>query len=157
MRKLKLYLDTSVVSFLDADDSPEKQSVTNFFWEDVKKDTYEIFLSLLVFAEINRCHALKKKVLINYLAQIRYTLLKETVEVVELALRYVSEGIIPERYRDDALHLAHATLARCDAVISWNFRHMVRFDTIRGVKGVNTLLGYPQIEIVTPQSFTEGV
>jgi predicted nucleic acid-binding protein len=156
MNKMKLYLDTSVVSFLEADDAPEKRTITRLFWDNVKNERYSIFLSNLLYAEIGRCSQPKKSILLANLAQINYVLLEETEEVVQLAQKYISKGIIPEKYRDDALHLAHATIAECDAVISWNFRHMVRINTIQGVKEMNLLLGYRQIEIVSPQSFSEG-
>ncbi|HPZ10241.1 MAG TPA: hypothetical protein PL110_19280 [Candidatus Eremiobacteraeota bacterium] len=45
MRKLKLYLDTSVINFLFADDAPEKQRVTQEFFEDsVSQDVVPLIL-----------------------------------------------------------------------------------------------------------------
>jgi hypothetical protein len=42
LRKTKLYLDTSVPSFLFADDSPEKREVTIKFWDVLKLEEIEI-------------------------------------------------------------------------------------------------------------------
>lgn len=54
MRKLKLYLDTSVWNFFFADDAPEKRAVTKDFFDLVKQGQYEVFISEVVFKEIRR-------------------------------------------------------------------------------------------------------
>ena len=38
-----------------------------------------------------------------------------------------------------------------DAVVSWNFRDMVNIRTRRAVHSVNLRLGFPLIEIVSPE------
>ncbi len=49
MRKLKIYLDTSVINFLFATDSPEFMAVTRDFFEFyVKKEVYDVYLSDIV-------------------------------------------------------------------------------------------------------------
>ena len=53
MRKLKLYLDTSVWSFFFADDAPEKRDVTKDFFDLVRQGQYEVFISGVVVKEIN--------------------------------------------------------------------------------------------------------
>ena len=59
---------------------------------------------------------------------------------------------MPQKYQDDALHIALATYNEADAAISWNFKHMVKLKTIRGVNGINKLLGYKELEILTPKA-----
>ena len=61
------------------------------------------------------------------------------------------EGLIPIKYRNDALHLAVAVVHDVDAVVSWNFEHLVRLATRLGVNGLNKMLGYRDIEIVSPE------
>jgi hypothetical protein len=60
-------------------------------------------------------------------------------------------SIVPERYRNDLRHVAAATAAAADALVSWNFRHLVNIRTRRSVHAVNMRLGYPLIEIVSPE------
>lgn len=55
MRKTKLYLDTSVPSFLFADDSPEKREVTIQFWDILKQGLYNIVISDVLLTEISKC------------------------------------------------------------------------------------------------------
>ena len=59
--------------------------------------------------------------------------------------------VVPARYRNDLRHVAVATTARVDALVSWNFRHLVNVKTRRAVHAVNVRLGYPLIEIVSPE------
>ncbi|MEW6070097.1 MAG: hypothetical protein AB1485_05720 [Candidatus Thermoplasmatota archaeon] len=48
MRKLKIYLDTSVLSFYFAEDEPEKMRNTKEFFKRVKKEEYDAFISAVV-------------------------------------------------------------------------------------------------------------
>lgn len=76
-------------------------------------------------------------------------------ETKDLANKYVSEGVIPEKYIADALHIAVASINNMDAIISWNFRHIVKLKTKTEVTGVNKLLGYKEIEICSPEEVIE--
>jgi hypothetical protein len=57
----------------------------------------------------------------------------------------------PETGGDDALHVALATVTRCDKIVSWNFRHIVHSDKIRYYHAVNLMQGYDLIEIFSPK------
>jgi hypothetical protein len=57
----------------------------------------------------------------------------------------------PETGGDDALHVALATVTRCDKIVSWNFRHIVHSDKIRYYHAVNLMHGYDLIEIFSPK------
>lgn len=70
-------------------------------------------------------------------------------EVVDLAESYLAAKIISEKWRDDCLHVASATVARADAIVSWNFKHIVRFDKIKAFNAVNFAQGYGMIQIVS--------
>lgn len=54
IKKLKVYLDTSVVSYLYQEDAPEKMQDTLSLWELFKEGVYEVFVSDIVFREIDR-------------------------------------------------------------------------------------------------------
>jgi predicted nucleic acid-binding protein len=72
-------------------------------------------------------------------------------EAEALADRYLEEGVIPVRMKFDAQHIAVATIAAVDVLVSWNFKHIVNLQRIRGYNTVNASLGYPPVEIRTPQ------
>ena len=69
----------------------------------------------------------------------------------ELARRYLAEGILQANMLADAQHIAMATVANVDVLVSWNFKHVVNLPRIHGYHGVNAKLGYPTIEIRSPR------
>lgn len=73
-----------------------------------------------------------------------------TEEVVNLAMEYIVEGVIGEGKLVDAEHIAIATLNSVDVLVSWNFRHIVNLQRIRGYNSVNLKYGYPLLEIRSP-------
>ena len=155
MKKIKLYLDTSVPSFLFADDSPEKREITMQFWEMLKLGLYDIVISDVLLAEISRSEIPSFQELENKLSEIVLEIVSVNEDIFLLSQKYIEEGIIPQRYQDDALHIALAAYNEADALISWNFKHMVKLKTIRGVNGINRMLGYKELEILTPQSWIQ--
>ena len=73
------------------------------------------------------------------------------VEAMELAEAYIAEGVITANMRADAQHIAMATVARVDILVSWNFKHIVNLQRIRGYNSVNLRRGYPMLEIRAPR------
>jgi hypothetical protein len=73
-----------------------------------------------------------------------------TEEADLLRRNYLLNGIVSSKYESDALHVALATSSMCDAIVSWNFKHIVNMDRIRKYNAVNILLGYNTIGIHTP-------
>ena len=74
-----------------------------------------------------------------------------TPEADELARRYLAEGILTANMFADAQHIAMATVARVDALVSWNFKHVVNLPRIHRYHEVNARFGYPTIEIRSPR------
>ena len=150
MRKLKIYLDTSVISYLKQEDAPKNMALTIQLWEQLKNDEFVVYISEIGLAEIGECAEPKRTILMEYLAEIRYEKIYLNDEILLLADKYIEQGIIPGMYRDDALHISAATVFDCNVVVSWNFKHMVKLKTIIGVNGINKLMGYGEIEIFPP-------
>ncbi|HEY4481723.1 MAG TPA: type II toxin-antitoxin system VapC family toxin [Candidatus Brocadiaceae bacterium] len=155
MKKTKLYLDTSVPSFLFADDSPEKREVTIRFWDILKLGLYDVVISDILLIEISKSEIPLNQKLEDKLSDIVLEIASVNEDVFSLAQKYIDEGIIPQKYQDDALHIALATYNEVDALVSWNFKHMVKLKTIRGVNGINRMLGFKELEILTPQSWIQ--
>lgn len=72
-------------------------------------------------------------------------------EAEELAAAYIDDGAVGLRMRADALHIALATAARVDVLVSWNFKHIVNLKRIHAYNAVNLKRGYPLLEIRTPR------
>ena len=156
MKRLKIYLDTSVISHLDQQDAPEKMVDTLKLWESIKTGSYEVYVSPVVMGELDGCTEPKLSLLLDKLQAIKYTELQKTDEVLELAKRYLDAGILRQKSFDDCQHIAYACVYNCDVLVSWNFKHLVNIKTISGVKGVNALAGYKEMPIYTPTIMISG-
>ena len=73
-----------------------------------------------------------------------------------LADKYVSEDIIPEKFRVDGIHIAMATINDLDIIVSYNFRHIVKLRTIIGTESINLREGYKRIGIFSPTEVIEN-
>ena len=74
----------------------------------------------------------------------------QNAESEVLAEEYIRQAVVSRRMLADAQHIAVATLARVDVLVSWNFRHIVNLDRIHGFNAVNLRSGYPLLEIRSP-------
>lgn len=151
MKRIKYCLDTSVLNFIFADDSPEKKQATLDFFKNVQHGGLEIYISDVVVDEIGSAPDPIKIELQKLLKEYSPVNLEMDLGARELAEKYIAEGIIPERYRNDALHIAVAVVNNMDALVSWNFKHIVKMKTKQEVNGVNKMLGYREIELITPE------
>ena len=156
MRKLKVYLDTSVISHLLQEDVPEKMADTRQLWEMFKDGKYDVYLSTVTLEEIADCPEPKKSKMYDCLEQIDYTPVKITDDVSDIAQQIIEMGILTKKSYDDCQHIAAAVIYGCDCIISWNFKHIVNIKTIRGVRAITNLKGYKPIEILNPSVLLES-
>ena len=155
MRKPKIYLDTSVISHLDAPETPEKMQNTLRLWEKIQAGKYEVVLSEVVFTELSGCSESKLENLFDFLRKIKYERVESGKETDLLASRFVELGILREKSLDDCRHIAAALLSGCDIIVSWNFKHIVNPRTIKGAKIVAVTEGYRDIMICSPTMLVE--
>ena len=146
---MKIYLETSVINFLYAEDSPEKMKITKEFFNII--DEYEVFISDIVLLEIEQASEQKKELLLSIINKYKIRALESSEQVEKLADVYVNEGIIPKKYHNDALHIAIATKYKMDAIVIWNLTHIVKFKTKFQVKNLNTKLKEKDVIICTPE------
>ena len=155
MRKIRLYLDTSIISYLFADDTPEKMNDTVRLWNELVDGKYEIYISDVVTNEVQHCPEPKRSQMLEKMRLIELNLLHETDEVKELAAEYIKGGVLKEKSYDDCLHIAFAVIHHCDAIVSWNFKHLVNFRTIDKERIVNEINRYKEISIISPTMLVE--
>lgn len=154
-RKIKLYLDTSVVSHLCQEDAPEKMKDTLKLWDAIKIGAYDVYLSQTTIDEIAECKQPKLNIMLGFLAEINYHKIDESSDILMLANKIIDTGILKKKNIDDCMHIASATVAECDIIASWNFKHLVNVKTINGVRGINILNGYKSIDIYSPSMLIE--
>lgn len=77
-----------------------------------------------------------------------------TSEAIELADAYLNHKILTYNFRNDARHIAVASVVGVDLLVSWNFKHIVHFEKIQKFNAVNIELGYKPILIYSPREVT---
>jgi len=150
VRRNRVYIDTSVLGGLFDE---EFRDPTTAFFEQTRLGRFDIVLSALVADEI----ALSPQNVQEFYSEvIEYA---ETItpsrQAIALQQAYLDAGVVSAKSSDDALHVATATIAECDMIVSWNFRHMVHYDKKRRYNAVNVLNGYGYIDILTPAEVIE--
>lgn len=154
-RKWRLYLDTSV--FGGCFDTAEGWSRhSQRIIDAALLGIVTICVSDTVIRELESAPFRVRELWNNLLPESR-ELIPITPEIESLSAAYIETGIVGRNCLDDALHVAAATVIRVDAIVSWNFKHIVRFDRIKAYNQVNISLGYGIMTIVSPEevSFDE--
>lgn len=146
MKKIKIYLDTSVINFLYADDAPEFQSITEDFFQIVKDGkSFTVYISDAVINEIAKTNDDGKRY--KLLSVVKdYGLMRlpadKDAEVAKLAEIYLNKGIVPMTKVEDALHIAYAVIFEMDVLLSWNFKHLANIKREKAVLLTNMENGY---------------
>ena len=145
--KLRIYLDTSVISALHDFRDVVRQQETIEFWK--RLGEFEVSASQLTRQELAQVTdpTLRKRLETNLEDVELYDV---TEEMQDLARRYVAAGVFTPAMFNDALHVASAVLTRQDVLVSWNFKHLVNRRRRAQVNQVNVLAGLPPIDIVAP-------
>ena len=144
MKKLKIYLDTSIINFLFADDAPDFKKITeDFFKEYFGK--YDIYISDIVLLEINKTEDqdIKSK-LLGVIDKHPFKIIEinDNEAVRYLSELYIKEGVIPEKKKEDALHIAISTVFEMDILLSWNFKHLANIRKQLLINSINEKEGY---------------
>jgi len=154
LKKLKIYIDTSAIGYLDENEerySKDKEAMLAL-WNRIKKNEFIVAISELTLDEINdNQNTDKLQVLMDYLAQIEYDIV-ETGSIAERIAELVKVNgmLVADKHKNDRLHIGTAIENDCDIIVSMNFKHLVNVTTIRGVRAISNLEGYKNIDIIQP-------
>jgi hypothetical protein len=120
--RLRVYVDTTVVSAAEDVRAPDRQQRTLEFFARV--DEFELMSSELLRTELLQTpDEVRRQMLLKRLTDIKIVNIDDAMQT--LADQYVEASIIPIAYHDDAVHIAAAVLSGVDVLVSWNFRHLV--------------------------------
>lgn len=147
MKQLRVYLDTSVVGGCFDE---EFEHWSNALVSDFRTGRFLPVVSDLVGAEVDVA-PIRVREKLTELLELGAELLPISRDALDLAGAYSQHGILPPRFRNDMLHIALATVANVDVLVSWNFKHIVRLEKIRLYSAVNLEMGYKPIEIYSPR------
>jgi len=143
-KKISLYLDTSVIGGYY--DEVFMQD-TRLLFKKIQEDKYDIFISDLTEKELENAPE-EVKGLLNI---IKWQQLIVTSDCKTLADEYIKEKVVGATSRDDCTHIATATINNVDLLVSWNFKHIVNVERIRGYNSINIKMGYKNLEIRSPK------
>jgi hypothetical protein len=149
--KQKVYIDTSIVGgYFDE----EFKEATIMLFERLERDEIIFGVSDLLDLELIKAPLHVKEHLLKYSAD-RFQRVELTEEAIFLADQYISEKVVGKTSVEDCRHIALATLNKVDVLASWNFKHIVNLDRIKGYNSVNLRLGYSMIEIRSPKDLVK--
>jgi len=147
VKKQRIYLDTSVFGgFFD----DEFQEFTKPLFDRIDRGEFTIIFSTLLQEELELAPEKVRRLVLGVdqeFAEFVY----ETEVTVQLANAYISEKVVGYTSYSDCLHIALATINQADILVSWNFRHIVNVQRIRGYNSINIKNGFSQLEIRSPR------
>ncbi len=148
--RLRIYVDTSVIGgCLD----PEFETWSRALFRDFHRRAFDPLISDVTAAEIEEAPP-PVQALFRELIAFGAEILPVTASALILVSVYTRRRILGPRFRNDMLHIAVATVAEADALVSWNFRHIVRLDKIRRFNAINLEHGYRELSIYSPREVT---
>ncbi|MFZ1983776.1 MAG: hypothetical protein WAU91_05135 [Desulfatitalea sp.] len=147
MRRIRVYVDTSVFGGTqDEEFSEESRS----FFSQVQAGKFSVILSEQTLRELSRSPDSVQAVWQNLPSDLVEDVTIDD-EIGELAYAYIVAKVLGAASIGDALHVAAATVAGADLILSWNFKHIVNFNRIRGFNSVNIRMGYRAMTILSPK------
>jgi hypothetical protein len=148
--RLRIYIDTSV---LGGCFDEEFAVWSNGLIRDFRVGRLIPVLSDVTAAEVREAPEMVRE-LHREMLGLAGGVLPVTPTVVSLVAVYRSRQILPAKFAADMTHIALATLAAVDALVSWNFKHIVRLEKIRLFNAANVELGYRVLTILSPREVT---
>jgi len=154
MKKLRLYIDTSVLGGIFDTEEPKRVNTAERLLRLIGDGTYEGYISRLTIEEVFAAPIKIYEKLQSKIGNSGFSIIEETAESINLAEAYVNAGAIPERYRADARHIAIGVVYDLDYIVSWNYKHMVNISVRRLINSTNIRMGYSTVEIISPEEVT---
>ncbi|HPC17194.1 MAG TPA: PIN domain protein [Candidatus Hydrogenedentes bacterium] len=146
MKRLLIYVDASVVGGCEDEEFAEGSLA---LWRCFQEGRYEMALSDLTLKELEPAPERVRK-RIDEIPTSLVVRVPASTEASELAEEYLRHGVVGPGSRADANHVALATIANADILVSWNFKHIVNVGRIRQFQVVNLISGYRTPDIRTP-------
>jgi len=154
MRRPRIYLETTMFNhYFDKD--REAHIATVKLFEEMRAGKYEGYTSIYVTNELMKAEEPKRSNMLALIDKYNIVVLPAADEAVELANKYVNEGVIPVKYRYDSLHIAVASTNDLEHVFSLNYEHINKLKTKTMTSNINIREGYKPITIASPMEVVE--
>ena len=153
MEPMRVYIETSVFGgYFDE----EFMESTQMFFGMLREKRFTPLISDMLVEEIAEAPQQVRN-LLSEIIQEGVEQVEINDEAIDLRNAYLNADIVTHQYRDDAMHVALATLVRVDVIASWNFRHLVNPSRIRAFNVVNAIQGYGPVVILTPADLNRAL
>lgn len=159
MGKLRVYLETSFVSYLTGRGTANAriasdQAYTRRWWQD-ERGNCDVFVSEFTVDESK--DGAKDQIERRMAALAGVPLASaEPLKVAELAKQLIDGHALPEGETTDALHIACAAVSGMDILLTWNCRHMANPHTLPITRKIVNAAGYACPAVMTPKTFIEN-
>ena len=148
--KPKVYIETTVVSYLVARYSPD---ATVASWQRATRQLWEGYANRFEFVETRRGNPIAAQQRLDVLASL--TVLETLPTVDPLAQQLLDTGAVPQNFRSDAQHIAIATVHGVEYLVSWNHKHIVNANKREHINKICQAAGFKPITICTPIELIE--
>ena len=142
-----LYLDTSVFGGYF---EPEFEEWTVPLFHQLEQGKHHLLFSDIAENELLRAPE-RVQLLASAAIAKRTTRVEAGQEALDLANLYLKEKVVGKTSFADCMHIALATLHDADVLVSWNFKHIVNVERIRGYNTINKRLRYRTLDIRSPR------
>ena len=147
--KQRIYIDTSVFGgYFDEEFSEH----TIPLFDRLKNKEFILLFSTVTQDELEGAPEKVKQFVKSLRVEIT-EFIETTDEAIDLATEYIAERVVGQASYTDCMHIALATVYKADFLVSWNFKHIVNVQRIRGYNSINMKNGYRQLEIRSPREF----
>src|SRR5216683_3528132 len=144
----KVYVETSVWGMILDKQPRALRQPTIQFLRQCDQGLFIPYISAVVLREIGRAEAQARTRMLREIDRLAPVTLEASEASEELAEAYLRAGVVPAKKLDDARHVAIATVARLDIVVSWNHRHLASERKRDLFNAVNRLAGYEQVLLI---------
>lgn len=152
MHRIRVYVDTSVFGGVHDEECAE---ASKRFFDRVRAGEYIVLISRIALDELADAPLEVLQAMEN-LPEASVEKIPLVEEATELAASYLDAGILGRASAEDASHVAIATVAGADLILSWNFKHIVNYERIRKFNAVNLMKGYKTLDIRSPWEMEYG-
>jgi len=147
-----IYLETTFISLLVADPSRDlataaNQQATRDWWM-MRRELFICVVSDEVWREAGRGDSEQVRRRLEVLS--RLPRVEATAEAERLAGAFLATGALPARAQSDAAHLALATAAGADYLLTWNCRHLANAQILRRLEREAVKQGWRLPNVCTP-------
>ncbi len=151
LMKPRVYIETTIPSFYHEirtePDMVARRQWTRQWWK-THREFYEPVTSIAVIDELEQGSHPKQKECLSLIRAI--PILPVTKPIAEIIQTYIDHNLMPNDPKGDALHLALASVHRCQFLLTWNCLHLANANKREHIRHVNTLLGLHVPMLATP-------